>query len=179
MSYSIEEHSHRLAAWEAARAASASPVCRFKVQVGVDVLEACGFETKLAKPSQLPIPGDVDNTHRQWCKEVIAAAKKHQRTFTHGIAAKLINSYLKARFVCGGFHEHKKVICLHPPVDRLLLNSLGTKNVGGFKKQWRHFEGVAWSKFNASQYQEVINLMRKSLSGRPLWQIEAYWRGYQ
>jgi hypothetical protein len=44
--------------------------------------------------------------------------------FTHGIAAKLVNVYLKSVFVCGGRHDHPRVRALHPPIDSLLLDAL-------------------------------------------------------
>ena len=100
--------------------------------------------------------------------------------FTHGIAAKLINGYLKDRFVCGGYHEHERVKCLHPPIDALLLGALAEENVGGHAQQWREFRDQRWSKFDSAMYQAVINLIRESLpAGEPLWKIEQYWRGHQ
>jgi hypothetical protein len=108
MPYTIEDHHHRLAAWAASRGASVNG-CRFKVQQGVTVLEACGFNAALSRPALLPAPANLDAKHRQWRKQVIAAAKKEGLDFTHGVAAKLINIYLKVRFVCGGHHSNDRV----------------------------------------------------------------------
>ena len=42
MSYSIEEHKHRFAAWAAVRAANVNG-CRFTVEQGKDILEKAGM----------------------------------------------------------------------------------------------------------------------------------------
>lgn len=178
--YGIDAHSHRLAAWQAATAASASPVCRFTVGVGEQLLRDAGFSPALSKPDQLPRVNDLDEVHAEWRQAIIAGAAQHDLPFTHGIAAKLINCYLKARFVCGGLHEHERVRRLHPPIDALLLQALARQNVGGFNKQWRRFHQQRWSKFDASTYQDVIDHIRLALpANAPLWTIEEHWVGYQ
>ncbi|HEV3247016.1 MAG TPA: hypothetical protein VG124_07415, partial [Beijerinckiaceae bacterium] len=44
-----------------------------------------------------PDQDQVDDAHRAWRNAVIEAASAHGLAFTHGVAAKLINVYLKAR----------------------------------------------------------------------------------
>ena len=178
--YTIEEHRHREAAWAASRSASASKLCRFRVEAGTAILVASGFSADLARPEQLPTPAAVDGTHQDWRERVIQeAAKMGIMTFTHGVAAKLINCYLKARFVCGGHHHHPSVQSLHPPIDALLLKALAAENIGEFRRDWRRLHEAAWSKFTSEQYQETIDLIRLSIPGRPLWEIEQYWVGHQ
>ncbi len=180
MPYTIEEHRHRLAAWDAASSASASPVCRFTVAKGIAILEACGFNTAFANPNQLPDPVDLDVANSLWRSLVIIEAAKHGLTFTHGIAAKLINCYLKVRFVCGGHHAHVRVKCLHPPIDEVLLKELAAQDFGGHTKKWRAFRQARWSKFDSKTYQAVIDLIRDSLPpNEPIWKIEEYWKGHQ
>ena len=180
MHYTIEEHHHRFAAWAASSSASASPLCRFKVRAGVTILEKSGFVPSFFSPSQLPAPSALDAKHRKWRKDIIAAAANEQLTFTHGVAAKLINCYLKMRFVCGGHHADNRVQMLHPPIDEVLLQKLAVVNYGGNAKQWRHFRNARWSKFDSSTYEEVIALIRSSLPlNEPLWKIEQHWKGHQ
>ena len=179
MPYTIDEHQHRFSAWAAATAASASPLCRFKVPQGVAILEACGFNPAFSSVDHLPNPTAIDATHLQWRNRVVAAATAQDLTFSHGVAAKLINVYLKARFVCAGCHEHERVKCLHPPIDSELLKGLAKENVRGFARQWRKFNQARWSKFDSGQYQTVIDLVRVCLPGQPLWKIEEYWKGHQ
>ena len=180
MPYTIEKHHHRLAAWAASSSASASPLCRFKVHKGVAILEACGFVAAFAKPGQLPAPAALAAQHREWRAAVIEAAAEEELIFTHGIAAKLINCYLKVRFVCGGHHADAHVQALHPPIDEVLLKELAAVDFGGQAKKWRKFRQARWSKFDSATYEEVIALIRSSLPpNEPLWKIEEYWEGHQ
>jgi hypothetical protein len=179
MPYTIEEHHHRLAAWDAGRSASVKG-CRFKVHQAKAILEACDFNAAFSRTEHLPSPENIDRTHKKWREAIIKAAKRRGLNFTHGVAAKLINCYLKVRFVCAGQHEHKRVKCLHPPIDNVMLDELVVQDYGGFKKQWRQFRKIQWSKFDSAAYQSVIDHIRKSLpENEPLWKIEEFWKGYQ
>lgn len=178
--YSIEDHKHRLAAWDAATSARASPLCRFKVELGMRILEAAGFGPDFSCVEQLPQLTKTDAAHEEWRINVIKKAKVHGLEFTHGVAAKLINCYLKARFVCGGHHGDPRVAGLHPPIDAVLLDALAKQNVGGQGRVWKGFHKACWSKFDSDTYQAVIECIRDSLDeGEPLWMIEQYWKGHQ
>lgn len=108
---------------------------------------------------------------------VIRGADQRRLTMTHGVAAKIINLYLKARFVCGGYHAHERVQALHPPIDSLLLKHLSELNVGGYAESWKQTARKRWSKFESEDYEQVVALIRESLRGAPLWMIEEHWRG--
>lgn len=172
-SYNIRDHSHRFAAWAAATGASASPKCRFRVEDGKAILEAAGLDAGLCRPSQLPKPGQIDRVHARWRARVIAEAKKRKLKFTHGIAAKLINLYLKARFTCGGHSDHPYVAALHPPIDSLLLKAINATLPHADRMPY------AWSKFDAKTYQAVIKNLRQINAGSPFWSIESRWKGYR
>ena len=202
--YSIEKHIHRLAAWAATRAiARAVSVKGYSITVenGVSLLANNGFNDSFSL-NDLPKPNqkDVDKMHKKWRDKIKtssveflgksipnkkSSSKKDRKkvmkseVFTDGIAAKLINCYLKIRFVCSGKHEDDRVKALHPPVDRQLLGRLAEKNSGGHEIKWREYEGIGWSNFNSEQYSDVITLIRESLNGQPLWKIEKYWPGYK
>jgi hypothetical protein len=176
--YSIHVHCHRLAAWAASRAASVKG-CRFKVQTGVAILEAAGFEAKLST-DDLPEPDTVDEWHARKRRAVILGASKKGVTFTHGVAAKLINCYLKVRFVCAGFHDNKRVAALHPPIDEVLLKALAANNSLNLGPQWRELRQHRWSKFDSVPYEKAIALIRRSLPpGDSMWKIEEHWKGHQ
>ncbi|MDB4506766.1 hypothetical protein N9055_00960 [Akkermansiaceae bacterium] len=178
--YSIEHHKHRLAAWAASRAASTSPLCRFKVEKGIWILESSGFDGKFSSLSSLPHPEDLNECHRNWRNQIIKSAQNHEYHFTHGVAAKLINCYLKVRFVCGGHHDDFRVKALHPPIDAVLLKALASENFGDHATEWRKFKKARWSKFDSNTYEAVISLIQDSLpKGQPLWQIEEHWKGHQ
>lgn len=179
MPYTIDEHKHRFAAWAAARAASVNG-CRFSVEKGKSILEASGVHRLLVAAASLPPPHLIDTTHRKWRDTVIDSAQSEGLNFSHGVAAKLINVYLKAGFVCGGQHNDVRVQALHPPIDRVLLAELSAHNVGGFRRAWNEARGIGWSNFTSKQYEKVIMNIRTALGNNaPLWEIEQYWRGYQ
>ncbi len=117
--------------------------------------------------------------HREWRNAVIRAAGQEGVTATHGVAAKLINCYVKVRLVCAGHHEDARVKAMHPPIDEVLLRRLVKLNVGGYEGQWKKAREIRWSKFNSAQYEKVIGLIRMALPGRPLWMIEEHWAGHQ
>lgn len=176
--YGIEQHCHRFAAWAASRAASVKG-CRFTVADGRTILEACGFGADFSQPEQLPAATATDKTHRQWRGKAIKAAKRLGLEVTHGVAAKLINCYLKCRFVCGGCHAHDRVANLHPPVDDILLKSLAACDFGGCANDWRTIRRTRWSKLDSEGYERMIAAIRKCLNGKPLWAIEEHWKGNQ
>jgi len=176
--FDLEEHKHRFAVLVAGRGASTITV-RFPVEKGKSILERIGLDHDFAHPDQLPLPSEIDVTHRQWRQKAIKVARRLGLPFTHGIAAKLINIYCKSRFVCGGFHEHPSVAALHPPIDAVLLAALAEEDFGGERTVWREARQKGWSNFDSGDYEQVIQAMRRGLAGKPLWLIEEYWRGHQ
>ena len=176
--YSIEQHRHLFAAWAAGRAASVVG-CRFKVEQGLDILESCGFDEDFTTPERLPAQAKMDVCHRVWRRRVVSQAVGHNLTFTHGVAAKLINCYLKSRLVCGGYHDDARVKNLHPPIDDVMLRELARLDVGGYRKEWQRVRTVRWSKLDSNGYERLIQLIRLCLRGEPLWMVEQHWPGHQ
>ncbi len=176
MPYTIEEHKHRFSAWSAARAASVKD-CRFSVQQAKEILEKADLKQLLADPNKLPSPQETDTKHEEWRNRVIEVAG--ELNFTHGVAAKLINIYLKAGFVCGGHHDHPNVKALHPPIDRVLLATLIAENFGGKKQVWQEANIIGWTRFNSEDYGKVIKNIRNSMPNQALWEVEQYWQGHR
>jgi len=175
----MEEHKHRFAAWAAGRAANVNG-CRFKVENGKQILEAANLNGVARSVENLPTPNKFDTQYREWRNSIIQAAKLHHLTFTHGVAAKLINIYLKSIFVCGGSHEDSRVKAIHPPIDSILLKTLYKKNIGGLRNEWQAAGRVRWSKLNSEQYEKLIVAIRQTIPvGNGLWTIEEYWQGFQ
>ncbi|MEI8095704.1 MAG: hypothetical protein WCG80_15950 [Spirochaetales bacterium] len=177
--YNEFSHRHRFAAWAAGTAARASKKNRFSVRKGVAILEAAGFNADFGNPSNLPSASDMDSAHRQWREKVIVAAHQHGKVFTHGVAAKLINAYLKALFVCGPAAHDPRVQFLHPPIDRVLLKALADGDVGGKSAYWRMAENRGWSNFDTGEYETVIEQVRALYPEGGYWRIEQYWQGFQ
>lgn len=179
MPYTIADHRHRYAAWAASRAASTKS-CRFEVLQGKEFLESVGLQNLIPDIESLPRPAEIDVRHREWRNSAIAAAAARGLVgFSHGIAAKLINVYLKGVSVCGGCEAHPSVQALHPPIDSLLLYTLYAENVGRLKARWQTARKLRWSKLNSEQYEDVISAIRQAMGTTPLWLVEEHWRGHQ
>lgn len=179
MSYSIEEHKHRFAAWAAARAATVNG-CRFKVEDGTKILESSGMKKVAKSIDNLPVPSDFDKLHRYWREQVINAAKEFDLEFTHGVAAKLINIYLKSVYVCGENHADPKVQAIHPPIDSVLLDKLYKQNIGNQKSEWQKARKARWSKLSSIEYENLIAAVKNANpANQGLWKIEEYWQGFQ
>ena len=152
---------------------------RFTVQQAKDIIEAAGLNQLLGDPSNLPLPQDMNAHHRVWRNSVIRVAGNLGLNFTHGVAAKLINVYLKAAFVCGGNHAHPSVQAVHPPIDSVLLDELSARDIGGNRRVWNEARRIRWSKFDSKQYEAVIESIRSSMANQALWKVEEFWQGYQ
>jgi hypothetical protein len=176
MAYTIEELKHGFAAWAAARAAGRG-VKGLKGKRGRSLLDGLGFADLIDAPDRLPRPDKIDEQHRNWREQILQAAP--DLNLSHGIAAKLINVYLKSAFVCGGFAEHPNVRALHPPIDRLILDRLAMKDIGGLKRRWRRYHKHGWKSFDSDVYEAVIADVKTVQGNLPLWMIEEHWRGYQ
>tara|TARA_B100001057_G_C22786910_1_gene925982 strand:- start:351 stop:983 length:633 start_codon:yes stop_codon:yes gene_type:complete len=200
--YGQDEHVFRYAAWAASTAAGASQKCRFKVSKGLRLLEEADL-SKLAKGFHyLEDVKDFDIWHDGKCEELTNKAKKilsptksgEKPRFTYGVAAKLLNCYLKTIFVTQfigslSANEREKVSAIHPPIDRLLLNSIKTNlkqiyavsEIEEKRKFWRSKDIQSWSLYEARDYKKVIGEIKQIQEKRnqPLWKIEAFWPGHQ
>ena len=181
MNYNIKTHIHLYASWAASRAASTSIINRFTVETGQKILENATIKKFILNPDSLP--NEIikfDEQHKNWREEIITFSKKFaKKEFTHGIAAKMINIYLKSIIICGGFHEHPNAQFIHPPIDSILLDGLASNNFNNKAEFWKNAKSEGWSNFDSSYYQKVIDEIRAGLNGKPLWLIEKYWRGYR
>lgn len=184
MNYGIIDHKHRSASWVAGRSASVKG-CRFNVNAAKALIEKIQLNEYIEKPDLLP--ENFDEKHREWREALISEWDNPPRftksgeklSMSNGMAAKIINVYLKAIIVCGGYHNHEKAKLIHPPIDRLLLKELADRNIGNLKKDWRHYQDLGWSKFTCEQYEQVIDKIKIICNTQPLWTIERYWKGHQ
>jgi len=185
--YSIEEHKHRFAAWAAGSAASVNG-CRFKVWQAKRILEDAGLRVVANNISNLPQTDEFDAQHRVWRNSIINNAQNYNDShgnafeFTHGIAAKLINIYLKSIYVCSGSHDDPRVKSIHPPIDSVLLDALYEQNIGGKRIEWQAARRARWSKLDSNQYEEVITAIQGLYpegDDPGLWRVEEYWQGFQ
>ena len=165
-------HKHRFSAWAASRAAS-TKTCRFKVELGQEILET--VKNKMLPKSQILF----DEFHRNNRNLIITEASRLGLKFTHGIAAKLFNCYLKSMYVNDESIDLKIRKIIHPPIDSLLLKSLYKKNIGDNKNIWKNASKISWSKFSSNDYETVINKIIEIYSNEGLWKVEEHWIGHQ
>lgn len=170
--YTLFEHKHRFSAWAASRAAS-TITCRFKVEQGQEILE--NLKNKKIPKNQKAF----DDFHRNMRNLIINEAKKLNLNFTHGIAAKLFNCYLKSMYVNDESIDKKIRSIIHPPIDSLLLDSLYHKAIGNEVSIWRNARNIRWSNFTSEDYEIVMNQIIKIYSKEGLWKVEEHWVGHQ
>lgn len=180
MPYTIAEHKHRFSAWAAARAASTSKKCKFKVKEGKRILEDIGLDANFTV-HQIPATAkDFDAFHKE-LRDSAVIASNNLVGFSHGVAAKLLNIYFKARFVCACDEHNARILNIHPPIDRVLLDELIKKRIGN-TELWKEVNSPrvgGWSGMASAKYQEVINEIRKCCNEKAFWEIEKHWVGHQ
>ncbi len=187
--YNFEDHLHKFAAWSGATAGSSSKLCRFKVKTGKEILEQSGIHPQGELKYLLQhgkynchrwykeiCKNNFDKWHSNICNRMIGIAQNLTVSgFTFGVAAKILNCYLKSYI-----NQESGVLgYIHPPIDRILLTMLAKENVGNYKSEWIKLRNIGWSKFNEKQYSYCLELIRVSLKNEPLWKIEYYWQGHQ
>ena len=120
-------------------------------------------------------------------KELLNINNKSFNNYTYGIAAKILNCYLKVFFL-ESFGNQKFADFIHPPVDAILLKALRKedKTLFNFKDPIFIHIGVqkipTWTRINENEYKEIIKLMKEFLSTKGqngLWKIESFWIGHQ
>jgi hypothetical protein len=176
MTYDFLEHKHRFAAWCAATASSASPKCRFTVKRGFELLNHIQMDQKVQEQEWKKFRS-FDEWHVKCCTELGARADSIGiNGFSYGVAAKMINCYIKAFYI--GNQEVLSVA--HPPIDRLLLSGLAERKSVKMQKIWRDYRNKGWSTFNKEDYLAVIDNL-KSIEGSQsnMWKVESYWPGYR
>jgi len=174
--YDLSEHQHRFAAWCAATAARASSKFRFPVQFGREIIEDAGLKSW---STLLPAEKSFDREHDEMCSKIIELSKSYvgsqlARPFSYGVAAKLLNCYLKAIYAnrpCGS------ISYIHPPIDRLLIQELKNRNVGA-SEIWSEILRSGWSSMERDTYVAAISEFRRITAGK-LWMIEEHWQGYR
>jgi hypothetical protein len=192
MSFTIKKNRHIFACWAASTAAGASPLCRFKVEKGKEILDKVFGEDgqKALDDSLKNNQKEFDSYHNEIINKVQTESKikkykiksiendgENDQTIdgmSYGVAAKLINLYFKVIFICGNYNDNNKGInYFHPPIDSLLFDSLykETKNT-----IWKKYK---WSKMDFNAYQKIIGGIKEITKNDGLWSIEEHWEGHQ
>lgn len=186
--YHPAEHRFRFASICAAMAARSNRSgYTISVEHAVDLLRASQLRFCALGPHWLPFKEKFDQNHSEWCADIVKQARQRYPNFSYGIAAKLVNCFLKAIFIGqfgNGFFDpygdrkshgpyDSRIDALHPPVDSPLLQALADSNAGGFQSDWRLLLAKGWSKFEEGDYESAISLIHKITDNCP-WSIEFY-----
>ena len=205
-SYNLDFHKHILSKWAASRAASQSKGFKFSVELGSKLLlfgkkgsQASDqeFIDYIKQIENFNSQDDYDYWHHQsilnmtsYTDELKQLLDKHNKSFnnyTYGIAAKILNCYLKVFFL-ESFGNQKFADFIHPPVDAILLKALRKedKKLFNFKNSVFTNIGVlkipTWTRINENEYKMIIKLMKEFVSSKNqkgLWKIEFFWIGHQ
>ena len=184
-SYNLDFHKHILSKWAASRAASQSKGFKFSVELGSKLLlfgkkgsQASDqeFIDYIKQIENFNSQDDYDSWHHQtivnmtsYTDELKQLLDKHNKSFnnyTYGIAAKILNCYLKVFFL-ESFGNQKFADFIHPPVDAILLKALRKedKKLFNFKNSVFTNIGVlkipTWTRINENEYKEIIKLMKE------------------
>ncbi len=174
MPYDHFEHRHRFAVWAAARATQRAFT---SVENLRDALKSTHLPAFLRSPASLDTDAESFDTHHQeWCNAIVSFLSGRQiKGATFGRAAKLVAVYLKAMVVIGAHSQSRLATVAHPPIDRVLLQSLASspdlKNP--HKSEWRT---TAWTKLDEQGYYKLISELRSVVpEPQPWWKLEQYW----
>jgi hypothetical protein len=175
MTYNLSEHRHRFAVWAAARAAQRNFTTVEKLR---GALESTDIRASLADAvTYQASPLDFEHMHRRWCRGIVDHLTSHSvQQAAYGRAAKLIAVYLKATVIMGDRCDTPLGRCLHPPIDRVLLQTLAksTSVQSPHRKDWG---SISWTKLDEQAYYRLIVQLRAVLpSDTAFWQIEEYWQ---
>ena len=127
MIYDLAEHRHRFAVWAAARAAQRGFTSVERLR---GALEATSIQSDLRLPATLALrAASFDEMHRAWCRSTCATLSRCDvKNVAFGRAAKLVAVYLKTMVLMGGDWDTPLARCMHPPLDRILLQALASSD---------------------------------------------------
>ena len=178
--YTQNIHIHNFAAWTASTAARTSPKCRFKVEVGSQILSNSSLPDYINDYCDISRAEDFDTRHRELRKELIQLASVKGLEFSHGISAKMINIYFKTIFLRPNILAEAEFKKIHPPIDKVLLEGLAkAANDKNEKRKWKAHSAKGWSNYNSDDYELVISDVKLKCGDYALWSIEEFWQGHQ
>ena len=174
--YTYNLHQHNFAAWAAARAAQrgfkGANVRRLK-----ETLEEAGLDKFISDDSNWPSKkSEFDELHSEWCNQIIGITKRlGVENPTYGLAAKLVNIYLKATVVLGPHKDSSLASIVHPPIDGQLLENMAKDH--SLDEELRIIcKRTKWTKMTARSYKDLIDKLRENDLHKPhFWLLERYW----
>lgn len=174
MPYELFTHRHNFAVWAAARAAQRGFTNVSNLR---DALESSGIQRFLPDPDFTVIDcAHFDDLHRSWCRSICDFLNHRRLTnVTFGRAAKLVAIYLKSMVIASGSAYTSLGRCIHPPIDRRLLQALAENS--SFDEQHRTvWRETNWTQLTEEDYYNLIRQLRATLPKEiPFWMLEEHW----
>lgn len=175
MTYDLAEHRHRFAVWAAARAAQRGFTSVTHLR---GALEATSIRADLRVPETLALErAGFEEIHLGWCRSICTTLNGWDvQKVAFGRAAKLVAVYLKGMVLMGGDSDTPLARCMHPPLDRILLQTLARSDEisSPHKGAWRR---INWTRLDEEAYYQLIDQLRAvTPSNVPFWRIEEYWQ---
>lgn len=171
MAYTIFEHRHRFAVWAAARAVQRGWK-NAKTLPLRNSIEQCGIKEFLKEPSSLETDlQNFEKPHQQWCVSIQNYLRdKGLKTSYYGRVAKLLAVYIKTMVIVAGADQSPLAKAAHPPIDRILLQSLSVSYNRTSLKDY------SWTLLDLDDYYALVKVLRELIPPDQLfWTIEEHW----
>jgi len=174
MIYDLHIHKHNFSAWAAARAAQRGFTTS---TILIAALETSNVQNYLPDPSLYQFGCEkFDELHRRWCRSIVnALLARNVASATWGRAAKLLAIYLKSMVIVGNDAYSSFARCIHPPIDRRLLQAVAADSSHPEKLR-RICQQTNWTQLTEQEYYDLIQQLRAALPPEmPFWMLESYW----
>ncbi len=174
------DYTHEFAVWTAARAVARNFTDTTTVRY---CIENSSLMHTLKALERVPITeNQIDQWHQRIGNELIdlyAIKTLKSDKMSYGRAAKIIAIYCKTALILRNPYT-SLAQCIHPPIDRILLQSLHTyiKNPQ-LKSDLFHVAKTKWTKLDETTYFQIIQALRKiqkTENHEAFWMIEKYWK---
>jgi len=176
--YEFDLHQHNFAVWAAAAAARRSWAGATTTVLN-EALMYSEIRSFLGKKKSYTISeSEFRIQHQKWCEQIKSFLLQQglsRETISHGRLAKFIAVYLKSVVVLGPNFGTKLAFVIHPPIDRILIESLWRKEKLPFLKREKG-KLITWTLLDEIGYYSLIGKLREWLdSSKPFWALEEYW----
>lgn len=170
MTYSLLIAQNNFYSWAACRAAQAGSA-KAKREEFLGALKYSGaIEYLQQEKTPTPTTSQLDALFYGWVERVIIYLKKeHDKNISFGIAAKLISVYIKGAWVLHSPANCGLAAIIHPPIDSILLEAIDSTKGTDLHTKYK------WQKLDRTEYESLIETLRKIAGDRPFWTIEEHW----
>ncbi|MYZ50859.1 hypothetical protein [Malikia spinosa] len=171
MAYSLADAQNHFYSWAACRAAQAGSAKAKRNELLGALQHSGAVQYLLRVPTPSPTSQEFDTMFYTWGERAIEfLEKKHNKKVSFGIAAKLISVYLKGAWVLHSVEDCSLARNIHPPIDSILLETIDRARGTTLSKTYK------WQKLDRSNYETLMESLRKIAGSSPLWRLEEYWR---